>query len=346
MRRLLFEWRNVLAGILFTMSCLGAARSTAALGLSGTEAGRWKVGPSGCYWDANDSGPNQCTPGGTTTGRWKQNGSQCYWDANDTGPNQCTPGSPPSGGGGGTGGSPSVGCHPGLENAAIGEVGVVTFGEAEPKFTIWIKNKSELPPARVALQAAVDEWNAKSGTTRTEFRILTTPQELQLQPHLTVEENELWKCAGLHDGKILFQRNGFRDVANRSPADAQFLMAHELGHFLGLGETGNALAPPNPPSVMNQVVGVQGQTCEQAFASSLRPPTLRVQNTDATMGKACSAAARNEHNFPAPPTQEFRQDPQAPWYYQVWMREELYHCIDNRCVLLRVTYTYQYTIYV
>lgn len=82
MRRLLFEWWNVLAGMPFTMSCLSAARSTAALGLSGTEAGRWKVGPSGCYWDANDSGLNQCTPGGTTTGRWKQNGSQCYWDAN------------------------------------------------------------------------------------------------------------------------------------------------------------------------------------------------------------------------------------------------------------------------
>jgi hypothetical protein len=24
--------------------------------------GRWKVGPDGCYWDENDSGPDQCTP--------------------------------------------------------------------------------------------------------------------------------------------------------------------------------------------------------------------------------------------------------------------------------------------
>ena len=54
--------------------------------------GRWKSdGNGGCYWDAADSGPNQCTP----PGRWKI-GTECYWDANDSGPDQCTPPNPPS----------------------------------------------------------------------------------------------------------------------------------------------------------------------------------------------------------------------------------------------------------
>ena len=60
--------------------------------------GRWKLGGDGsCYFDASDSGPNQCepsrsTPGQQSAGRWKlgENDS-CYFDPNDSGPDQCTP---------------------------------------------------------------------------------------------------------------------------------------------------------------------------------------------------------------------------------------------------------------
>jgi hypothetical protein len=66
--------------------------------------GRWKVGGDGaCYFDASDSGPNQCEPGTSTTGqqsggRWKLGeGGACYWDPTDSGPNQCdAPGAPAS----------------------------------------------------------------------------------------------------------------------------------------------------------------------------------------------------------------------------------------------------------
>lgn len=53
--------------------------------------GRWKSdGNGGCYWDAFDSGPNQCEP--TTVGRWKSGGGgSCYFDSNDEGPDQCLP---------------------------------------------------------------------------------------------------------------------------------------------------------------------------------------------------------------------------------------------------------------
>jgi hypothetical protein len=53
--------------------------------------GRWKSdGSGGCYWDANDSGPNQCDP--NATGRWKIGGDGfCYWEGSDSGPNQCLP---------------------------------------------------------------------------------------------------------------------------------------------------------------------------------------------------------------------------------------------------------------
>ena len=52
--------------------------------------GRWKLGGDGaCYWDPDDSGPDQCSQ---SSGRWKLGGDgSCYWDANDSGPNQCAP---------------------------------------------------------------------------------------------------------------------------------------------------------------------------------------------------------------------------------------------------------------
>ena len=55
--------------------------------------GRWKLGGDGsCYFDANDSGPNQCepnlpTPSPRSAGRWKVGENDaCYFDPNDSGP--------------------------------------------------------------------------------------------------------------------------------------------------------------------------------------------------------------------------------------------------------------------
>src|SRR5262245_55475475 len=52
--------------------------------------GRFKKGgDDSCTWDANDNGPDQCTP---PSGRWKKgDNDRCYWDAKDSGPNQCNP---------------------------------------------------------------------------------------------------------------------------------------------------------------------------------------------------------------------------------------------------------------
>ncbi|MEO8078558.1 MAG: hypothetical protein ABI818_19690 [Acidobacteriota bacterium] len=51
--------------------------------------GRYKKQGNTCQWDANDSGPNQCTP--QTSGRFKKSGDDCVWDSGGTGDDQCTP---------------------------------------------------------------------------------------------------------------------------------------------------------------------------------------------------------------------------------------------------------------
>ncbi len=51
------------------------------------KTGRWKIGGT-CYWDGNDSGPDQCSP---NSGRWKDGNDGCYFDSGDDGPDQCEP---------------------------------------------------------------------------------------------------------------------------------------------------------------------------------------------------------------------------------------------------------------
>lgn len=52
-------------------------------------AGRYKKDGNMCQWDANDSGPNQCTP--QTAGRFVKAGDACRWDGGSNGADECTP---------------------------------------------------------------------------------------------------------------------------------------------------------------------------------------------------------------------------------------------------------------
>lgn len=60
-------------------------------GASEQQKGRYKVDGESCVWDANDSGPDQCTP--QIAGRFKKSGDDCQWDPKDRGPDQCRPAS-------------------------------------------------------------------------------------------------------------------------------------------------------------------------------------------------------------------------------------------------------------
>jgi hypothetical protein len=51
--------------------------------------GRYKKQGANCVWDANDSGPNQCTP--IRKGRFKKSGDSCVWRANENGDDECRP---------------------------------------------------------------------------------------------------------------------------------------------------------------------------------------------------------------------------------------------------------------
>ncbi len=70
--------RKAIAFLVAAAACIGLVAQLHA-------TGRWKIGDTGCYWDPNDDGANQCT-----AGRWKIAGDgSCYGDTTDSGPNQC-----------------------------------------------------------------------------------------------------------------------------------------------------------------------------------------------------------------------------------------------------------------
>src|SRR5690242_9039843 len=52
--------RRFLAALLVAATWLAAAGVVAPAAQA--DQGRWKVGDSGCYWDPNDDGPDQCSP--------------------------------------------------------------------------------------------------------------------------------------------------------------------------------------------------------------------------------------------------------------------------------------------
>lgn len=82
---------QMLIAFALTFAVCSAVNSIAVVSASG-EQGRWKSdGGGGCYWDENDSGPDQCQE---VPGRWKDDGvGGCYWEGTDSGPHQCIPAS-------------------------------------------------------------------------------------------------------------------------------------------------------------------------------------------------------------------------------------------------------------
>jgi hypothetical protein len=75
--------------IVLPVLVLAFAVSAGASAAGEAQKGRYKTDGATCVWDANDSGPNQCTP--QTKGRFKKSGDTCVWDSDDNGADQCRP---------------------------------------------------------------------------------------------------------------------------------------------------------------------------------------------------------------------------------------------------------------
>ena len=185
---------------------------------------------------------------------------------------------------------------------------------------------------RDAFLAAINDWNSKSGTTRVVFEPAPpgTAGDIQFTPNPNLSD----PCAAYSPTteRIYYNPSGFTEAAEARPYYAAGVIAHELGHFLGLYEAG---VDPATPTIMNNPVVHPGDRCKDLFV-----PTIYVQGNDASRVNSCVAQARQQHTVT--PTYDYYEynyaySPSCYNYYQV---TDYYLCYRDSCSYWFSTYSY------
>lgn len=152
--------------------------------------------------------------------------------------------------------------------------------------------------AKKAIENAFAQWNNKSGTTRVIFEQAAPGASGDIEFKFSSNINETGGCAGYSPttGRVYYSPEWETRAANSESAGAT-VMAHELGHFLGLDEAGTN---PGTPTIMNNPVVVPGvNTCINGTV-----PTTTVQDSDAVKSSTCTAALRPTPTPTLSPTPE------------------------------------------
>ena len=134
-------------------------------------------------------------------------------------------------------------------------------------------------------------------------------------------------CAGYsHSASVInVDSNEFAPWAGSDAGSAALVMAHELGHFLGLGEAGVGSG-----TIMNNPW--QGQSCYGGASSAV---TRTVQTNDANMAGNCIFVAHQANPISQePPMEQPIPDPSAPFCYGLYRITSWYQCSQSSCSYL------------
>jgi len=152
--------------------------------------------------------------------------------------------------------------------------------------TYSFNNSNISATAKKAIENAIAQWNNKSGTTGVVFE--QAPQgssgDIEFKPSTNVSETG--GCAGYKPstGRVYYSPDWETRAANSESRGAT-VIAHELGHYLGLDEAGTN---PSTPTIMNNPVVVPGTNA--CIDGTVSTPT--VQDSDAVKSSTCITAAR------------------------------------------------------
>lgn len=182
-----------------------------------------------------------------------------------------------------------------------------------------------------AVSSAVQEWNAFSGTTEVQFVASpngTSPASANIQFELTTDSASTdGNCAmyNANTGRIYYGPL-FKQAANNG--NGATIIAHELGHAMGLADGGTS---PSPPSIMNNPSNPPPGGCTNPVV-----PTSQVQPNDATAAGACRAdtlsreAQLNQRSSIGPPYQSITSTTVSPPETCTYDYETVYFYVDGQ----------------
>jgi hypothetical protein len=148
-----------------------------------------------------------------------------------------------------------------------------------------------------AILNAIGQWNAFSGTTHVTFEPVQGTDSANIDFKQSDDATQTSGCAAFKplNGRVYYSP-GWQQRAQNNEAAGATVIAHELGHYLGLDEGGTN---PSPPTIMNNPVGGPNTTCENATV-----PTTSVLASDAAKAGNCITQVR--------PTPTPTPEPPAP----------------------------------
>jgi hypothetical protein len=189
-----------------------------------------------------------------------------------------------------------------------------------------------------AAAAAFAQWNGMSNTTKVVFEPVPVGGSPDIQFKPSENEAKTKGCAGYSpDSDRIYFSPGLDQAAQFSTSAGATIIAHEIGHFLGLDEAGTN---PSSPTIMNNGSGTPGTTCLQAAQNV---PTTTVQSSDAAKVPSCVAQARSQHTVGL-------VEPNSPYnnYYYIggncydtYLVTDYYQCFGgDGCTYVLSTYEY------
>ena len=162
-------------------------------------------------------------------------------------------------------------------------------GDGKIHITYNLSDPSIPQSAKAAIENAVAQWNSQSGSTGVFIEPAPQGQSGDVEFKNSTNLDDTGLCAGYKPStqRIYYNPDWESRAANSVSAGAT-VIAHELGHFLGLDEGG---VNPSQATIMNNPTVTPGTTCQNASV-----PTTTVQMNDATKSGSCIADVRPTPN--------------------------------------------------
>jgi hypothetical protein len=139
-----------------------------------------------------------------------------------------------------------------------------------------------------SVSTGFSQWNGVSGATKVVFEAAVPGALPDLEFKSSDSANKTGGCAGYRQATDrVYYSPGFQQAAQASTSAGATMIAHEIGHFLGMDEAGSN---PSTPTIMNN-----GSGSVSCLDSAQNVTTKAVLPIDGTAAGGCVQQARTTH---------------------------------------------------